>query len=1558
MKKRSKIYKISKAILVTLSIPVILLWLLMIMLYIPPVQRFAVDTICKEVSESSGFDIKIGQFYLAFPLKLDISDLKVSRGDTIYADGKHANVNISLIPLFAGKVEVNYVSLEGVRLNTMDLIPDIRMNGEIGFFRAVARNVDLNRELVHLRQLHLHSTSLNIELADTATAEEEEETESAPMNWSVRLHKGNIENCRINVNIPAETLHAGIGLGKIMIKDGNIDIGKKIYSIASLRLNNCDAAYDQGVQNPEEAPMNHIRINNIALDTRNTAYTPDSSRIEIHDFAFVQPGGIRITDTRAILTADTTMLNIRELSFASRNGSWFSCSTTLPWKALKTGNTEKLKAKIGVEVDKRDLAAILTAEEYKALSMLDDRMLKAEMTANGNMSHITIDTLKLTVPSIARLNATGYASNITDTKKFEAKLDINSTTDDIRGVIAHFVPNDSFATSNALTMEETGVFRIGGTATYKAGEAVANLEIKGMSGMVLADAGYNMVNGTYKADIKTERLNIATIMPDIPLHNLKMNLKADGEGTDLFDKLTAYNVELSLDSLHYDKYRLDGIHLLASQDNCLSEILINSSNHNLKMKAKASTSFEETGIRNQTTVNIEKADLAGLGLNKTELNTSMKLKLAVSTDLEETHAVELNGKDIRIVTENKTYTPTDISLNMSTSPENSNIEAMNGDMRIAGKMSTGYNGLFASLREIASMYMESRHSESMQYYLHDYERAMPALSLEFESGKKNMLSNILAMNGITTDRISLNLHLDTIKGLDMNSGIYGFSNSTLKLDTIRMFTRQQGNKIGYLAAIRSTAVDPNNQKQSFSTALYGNVCMDSLSTNIMFRDRNDSIGIKLGATAIMRPEGLDIRFNPDAILLKNRFHFNENNFINISKGMRIDADVTLTDNEDAGMHLFTTPDSTARYNAHLELFNVNLKRLTAMAPFVPDISGMLNLDLYFRQDESSMLISSDVKADSLGYEGTYIGNEMLEFVYLPKSDNTHYLDIILSHEEESVAHLNGNYINDEKDPGLHGNIILTRFPISISNAFVKESGITLSGYINGEMSAKGRLSELETNGYAQFDSVYTDIPVFGTRLNMADEQLSIENNRIIFKDFNIYSVGNTPFKINGNIDLTDITNPNLDLKMGAKNYELVNAPRRKGSMLYGKLFLDISSFIRGTLNSMKVNGNATLLNKTDITYVMLDAPIESDKKLDGLVEFVNFNDTAKAVSQDEEIKLGNTNIDIKLNIEDGTRLNADFDENRSSYITLRGGGKLNMTYTNENGIGLIGTYSMTGGELKYTLPVIPLKTFNIADGSKITWNGDMFNPDIDITALERVTTTVTLDDNSSPSVTFDVGVKLSNTLNNMGLAFTLSAPENAIVQDQLNMLDESTMNKYAATMLITGAYIGGNNAMTASGAISSFLDAKINGLAGKAMKSASVNVGINDAQNAETGSTYKNYSFSFSKRFWNDRLTIVIGGEVSSGDHPEGNESFINNVSLEWKISKNSNRYIRLFYDKNYESLLEGEIIETGIGYVYKRKLDNLNELFMFRRRDDKKNTRQSTETDKRGKKESKDNKR
>ena len=80
------------------------------------------------------------------------------------------------------------------------------------------------------------------------------------------------------------------------------------------------------------------------------------------------------------------------------------------------------------------------------------------------------------------------------------------------------------------------------------------------------------------------------------------------------------------------------------------------------------------------------------------------------------------------------------------------------------------------------------------------------------------------------------------------------------------------------------------------------------------------------------------------------------------------------------------------------------------------------------------------------------------------------------------------------------------------------------------------------------------------------------------------------------------------------------------------------------------------------------------------------------------------------------------------------------------------------------------------------------------------------------------------------------------------------------------------------------------------------------------------YSFSVAKRLWHDRIRIVIGGSVTTSNERIENNAIIDNISIEWRMSPNGNRYLRFFYDKNYESILEGVIRETGVGYTYRRR--------------------------------------
>ena len=197
------------------------------------------------------------------------------------------------------------------------------------------------------------------------------------------------------------------------------------------------------------------------------------------------------------------------------------------------------------------------------------------------------------------------------------------------------------------------------------------------------------------------------------------------------------------------------------------------------------------------------------------------------------------------------------------------------------------------------------------------------------------------------------------------------------------------------------------------------------------------------------------------------------------------------------------------------------------------------------------------------------------------------------------------------------------------------------------------------------------------------------------------------------------------------------------------------------------------------------------------------------------------------------------------------------------------------------------------------------------------------------------GIDLSERLENLGLAFTLAAPEDASVQEQLNAMSAEERNKLAVTMLVTGMYMAEGNStggFNVNNALNSYLQNQISDIAGKSLD---VSVGMETMDNADGAGKRTDYNFQFAKRFWNNRFRIVIGGTVSTGNTAQKDETFIDNVSIEYRLDNSGTRYVKLFHDKNYESILEGEVIETGIGVVLRKKVTKLGELFIFKKKKD-----------------------
>jgi hypothetical protein len=512
-------------------------------------------------------------------------------------------------------------------------------------------------------------------------------------------------------------------------------------------------------------------------------------------------------------------------------------------------------------------------------------------------------------------------------------------------------------------------------------------------------------------------------------------------------------------------------------------------------------------------------------------------------------------------------------------------------------------------------------------------------------------------------------------------------------------------------------------------------------------------------------------------------------------------------------------------------------------------------------------------------------------------------------------------------------------PVDMLNPFIPDQLVGFKGALSGHMDVKGPMDALLFNGALMPRDMHVLSDPYSLDFTLANDTIAFTDSRVEFDDFKFYGADENPLALNGYVDFSDFEELFLSLSLRGSNFKIVEAQRSSNKVLFGDMYGDFFARVIGSTNDLTVRGLVRVLPTTNITYIMTETPLYQGDRLEDIVTFVDFS--APPPPRDEMLKKTFMGIDMNmsLSIEDGAKFNCEFSADKQSYINVQGGGSVTMLYTPEGVINLQGRYTINEGEMKYTLPIIPLKTFTIHNGSYIEFTGNPTNPVLNVAATERVRAAVGQSDGSSRSVAFDTGLKITNSLDNMGLAFTIEAPEDQAVQNELAACSAEEKNKLAVAMLATGMYLSGSNSkgFTAGNALNNFLQHEINNIAGRALSTmVDINVGM-EQTTRDDGTSRTDYSFKFSRRFFSDRLNVVIGGKVSADGNTEQNESgaYIDDVSLEWRLDNGGTQYIRLFHEKDYSNLIEGELDKNGAGVLLRKKVDKLSDLFIWRKKDD-----------------------
>ena len=1520
--------------------PILLFLILAALLYLPPVQNWAAKKVAAIASEKTGMEITVGHVNLEWPLDLGIDDFRMLHPndslpnvtDTI-ADVGHLTADIQLWPLLKKRVVINELSMREAKLNTNGFISDLRVKGRLQELWLSSKGIDLDQETVEVNGARLAEADLDIQLSDTAAVD----TTTSENKWIINADSLSIHKTHLSLHMPGDTLHVDAYLGHAVAEEANIDLGKGVYQVSSLRWNDGQLRYDNRFE-PEVAGLdyNHIALSDISLGIDSISYTPAGTSFYIRHTSLKEKSGLEISELKGGVRLDSAFNQIQMPALALKTpDSDIYTEVDMDFNAFDARNPGKMKVRLNAQIGKQDLMRFMGDMPAQFIRRYPNHPISIKGSLNGNLQQMEFTGLDINLPTAFHLSANGTAGNLTDPSKLQADLKLNAKTQDIGFMTAMLnakVMNE-YRIPNGITLD--GTLKADGPryqADLTAREGQGTVKLKG-NATIPQNAKGEMVPSlmSYDANVSIRNLNVHHFMPKDSIYTLSADIKAKGYGTDFLSKNTRLTADATLHHLQYGSWNLSNMSAKANISNGRGKATL--TGHNALFEGDITADMrlapalaKDKTIEVQLCADLAKADLLQLRLMDDTLTVGFSGDLSIKSNLNDTHYISGLIDNIRIQDEKDIYYPERVGLLLKTNRDTTYARIQSGDFIVKLDAQGGYEKV---LREITTL-GDSLMAQYDQRVIDQpaIKRLLPTLKLHVESKRDNPIANLLKTQDIEFKDLLLDLNTSPQTGINGSAHLYSLNYDSTRIDTIHLNLTQKGDRLTYQGQICNNRRNP---QFVFNALVDGHVHEHGALAGLRYFDKDGKMGVRIGATAEMESNGIRFRLMPDRPTVGYKeFNLNKDNYIFLGSDKKIQAKVDLIADDKTGLKLYTeNQDSTMLQDLTLSCNRIDLGEITSVVPYLPKITGKLNGDYHILQDQNEKIsVVSDMAVQNMTYEGAAIGDLSTELVYLMKEDDTHAIEAHLMLNDEEFGTLSGNYQN-KGEGHIDATFNMTRFPLSLVNGFIEDQIVGLEGFAEGELAIKGTLKHPKVDGELYVEDAYLVSLPYGIRMRFDNDPVRIINSRLLLENFGLYAYNDEPIDLMGNIDFSDMDRITMDMRMRARNLLLINSKQEAKSIAFGKAYVNFFARMQGPLEQLDMRGRLDVLSATDMTYMLLDSPLSTDNRLEELVKFTDFSDSTQTVVV-KPVPTG-LNVDMTISVNQGAHIVCDLNAEQTNYIDLMGGGDLRMKYNHE-GINLTGRYTLNRGEMKYSLPVIPLKTFTIKDGSYVEFTGDPMNPKLNITATEHTKASVS-NEGASRIVAFECGVIITKTLNDMGLQFIIEAPEDNIINGDLTSMTAEERGKVAVAMLTTGMYLADSNTsgFSMNSALSSFLQSEINNIAGSALKTLDLSVGIDNTVDA-TGATQTDYSFKFAKRFFDNRLKLELGGVVSSGANtPQGQkQSFFDNVSMEYRLNQSGTMNAKLFYQQNVYDWLDGYTNMYGGGFVWRRKLSNFWDILRF----------------------------
>ncbi|NIF04003.1 translocation/assembly module TamB [Chryseobacterium sp. Tr-659] len=1486
--------------------------------------------------QQSRNDIKL--YFKSFDTRVKKFDLNKNTYavNDINLDGLKLKLKQGLVEEVSKKVEKKVdslnekkpmnIGLRGIKLTHFDIDygDDNTKTFAKVLFKELSTKVnklDLENNTYNVANIFLSGADINANLylpAQNANPKSSKEPEASEQNKAMKLLLGKL----VLNDVKATYNNTAIAPTKQGMDFNHLNFSKMNVEVRSFKMeNNTFAGTVNSAEIQEARGLNIQKFNTDFVYAEKQAYLKD---------LYLQ--------TPKTLLRDEVILNYNSIDQLSSNLGAVKISANI--KDSRIGFSDILNL-------------VPTLRNTVPFNKYPNAILNVNANVKGSVNDLLIQNLKVSGLDQLRVAASGKIKNAMNPDQLYYDLRIGEFSSNAQ-TIFNLVPKNTIPSNISLPSS----FSIKGNAkgTTKVVDADLNLYSTLGNAAVVANVDMRRKNHeVYDVKANLQGVQVGKIIQNKDIGPITAQIAAKGESFDF--KNANADLKGHVASAVYKGYHYQNMNLTGKINKGAYHVILDSKDPNASLQLTASGVYDEKNPTVKINGEVIKLDVNKLGFYEKPMIIAGK----IDGDFTSLDPNNLNGylnlKDFAFSDTKEVYPVQEVNLKASSTQDSTQImfNSQVADVELKGKYKL--TQIFGALTQTVNQYYQFQKPGKT-------EKIDPGQHFAFTAKIKNddiIRKFVPDLKSFETINLTGNYDADSQKiEIDGQIPQLLYGENAIEKGALKVTNENQALQYSLnVASLKSSSFSLNKIN------IEGDVADNTINYNITTKDDKDATRFLIAGNAKSLNDITEISLHPNGLKLNYAdWNIAENNKIQISsKGI-------LADNfrlSNAGSEISIQSESNnpgSPLNISLKDFKIEtitelIKKDTVLA------RGTINGTAQLRDVMKDMTFTSDLNISDLIVYGSPVGNLAVKVNNSsPKILNA---DIALSGNNNDVKIL-GDYNTSSSTFDL--NMAINQLQMKSIQGFSMNAITNTEGYLSGNLKITGTANQPNILGKVKFNDAGLEIAKTGSDFRKLNDEISFTSRGIEFDQFKINDKDGNALVVDGQVLTQTYRDFAFNLNVNAKNFKVVNSEKSNDAIMYGVLAIDAGLHIRGNLDLPKVDGKLSVADNTDFTFV-LPQSTPSLQERDGIVEFIDqdqvvLNKTIKEDSLKAQSRIKGMDVSVNIEVSKEAKLSLIIDKANGDFVQLQGEAELTGGIDPSGKTTLVGVYEVEKGS--YDLSVSFLKRkFDIQKGSTITWTGEPTTAIMDITAVYKTEAapidlveqqvsgegSTNIANQLKQRIPFNALLKMKGELLKPQLTFDITTSEknNSVSTNVTEMVDqklaqlrtqESELNKQVFALLLLNRFIGENPFESGAGmsaetmarqSVSKILSQQLNNLAADLIKGVDLNFGLDSSEDYSSGqkNTRTDLNVDISKKLLNDRLKVTVGSNFGLEGQARQNENMTNiagNVSVDYSLSKDGRYMLRAYRKDEYQVALQGQIIETGVGFIITLDYDKFREIF------------------------------